>query len=447
MKNLKTTALLLLSLTLLAGPSCLAADAIATPTPPTPTLTAPTQASAQAYYQWITQCVNGIESQLPAITKSAQRAADLYVTKDYDIAVYGGQDFTRELFNRSGGMMQLTLASPLPGTAQEVIDRVNLNKYIVLVALREYRWAEDMHRIRQFRKQGNKFVIGFGSEAQLARAQTDGVWFDAQVPNGAAPANGLFNTPLTAPLVPTDTIANVALGWTWLAEFVAANTRLGKMPTMYQGYDTGPSAYEREKKYAKVKFHTEIPDVIEAGRFGQEYLTALRHDLGQIHDLEMDRIRQAAQQAIATRDAGGTLYSYMQGHITMDLYPHPHDPGYFQNFERNWGTMRRDIKLAKGDFVLCLGQSVVFRGPDYEDFADMARKAGAKLVWAFSDFNKEEVDAVAPGELWINTHYERGDATVTMPGYDIKILPTSGVLQGAILWMVNSEMLGILESR
>ena len=237
------------------------------------------------------------------------------------------------------------------------------------------------------------------------------------------------------------------LGWTWLAEFVAANTRLGKMPAMYQGYETGPSAYERETKYAKVKFHQETPTIIDAGRFGREYLAALRHDLGQIHDLEMDRIRQTARQAIATRDAGGTLYTYTQGHVTMDLYPHPHDPGYFQNFERNWGTMRRDIKLAKGDFVLCIGQSKVFRGPDYEDFADVARKAGAKLIWAFSSFNKEEADAVAPDELLINTHYEQGDAAVTMPGYDIKILPTSGVLQGAVLWMVNADMLGILESR
>jgi uncharacterized phosphosugar-binding protein len=447
MKKFRTAALLLLPLTLFTGTSCLAADAIITPTPPAPSLSAPAQASAEAYYQWITQCINTIESQMPTITRSAQRAADLYVSKDYDIAVYGGQDFTRELFNRSGGMMQLTLASPLPGTGQEVISRVNLNKYIILIGLRESRWMEDVYSLRRLRKQKDKFLVGFGTAAQLARAETDGVWFDAQVTNGAAPANGLFTTPLTGPLVPTDSVANVAVGWTWLAEFVAANTRLGKMPTMYQGYDTGPSAYEREKKFAKVKFHEEKPAVIEPGRFGKEYLATLRNDLRQIHDLEMDRIRQAARQAIATRDAGGTLYTYMQGHVTMDLYPHPHDPGYFQNFERDWGTMRRDVKLAKDDFVLCIGQSKVFRGPDYEDFADVARKAGAKLTWAFSGFNRDEVNAVAPDESLIDMHWERGDAAVTMPGYDVRILPTSGVLQVTILWMVNSEMLGILESR
>ncbi len=216
------------ALTILIALVCLVALAPAghAASGPTSTMSSatPLQASAQAYYQWIVGCIDDIKAQMPAITKSAERAADLYVNKDYDIAVYGGQDFTRELFNRSGGMMQLTLASPLPGTGQEVIDRVNLSKYIILVGLRESRWAEDMDRIRRFRKQGNKFVIGFGSAAQLARAQTDGVWFDAQVANAAAPTNGLFVTPLTGPLVPTDSVANVALGWTWLGEFVARPT-------------------------------------------------------------------------------------------------------------------------------------------------------------------------------------------------------------------------------
>ncbi len=436
-----------LVLVLLASSFCPAGDATSGPTSAASAPAAPIKASAEAYCQWLVGCVDGIDSQMPAITKSAERAADLYVNKDYDIAVFGWPDFARELYNRSGGMMRMGIASQLPVMGREAIDRVNLSKNIILAGLSESHWADSIGRLREFRKQGNKFLVGFGSAAALARAEKDGVWFDAQVVNGAVPANGLFLTPLTGPLVPTESVANVTVGWTWLSEFVAACTRLGKMPTMYQGYDTGPSAYERELKYAKLKFHTEKPVAIEPGRFGKEYLSSLRESLRQIHDAEMAHIRQAARQAVETRDAGGAMYTYMQGHITMDLYPYPRDPGYFQNFERNWGTMRRDVKLAKGDLVLCIGQSAVYRGENYEDFADHARQAGAKLIWAIATFNKEEVQAIAPDELLIDLHWEKGDAAVTMPGYDIKILPTSGVIQGTILWMVDAEILGMLEVR
>jgi hypothetical protein len=49
---------------------------------------------------------------------------------------------------------------------------------------------------------------------------------------------------------------------------------------------------------------------------------------------------------------------------------------------------------------------------------------------------------------WEPLCYARWLTTVVaVQGYDIKILPTSGVIQGAILWMVNAEMLGILEAR
>jgi uncharacterized phosphosugar-binding protein len=53
------------------------------------------------------------------------------------------------------------------------------------------------------------------------------------------------------------------------------------------------------------------------------------------------------------------------------------------------------------------------------------------------------VQAVGKDELFIDQHWKHGDAVVEVPGYDIPILPTSGVLTETILRMVESEIVRI----
>ena len=49
--------------------------------------------------------------------------------------------------------------------------------------------------------------------------------------------------------------------------------------------------------------------------------------------------------------------------------------------------------------------------------------------------------SVLPGEMYINQHWAMGDSLVTVPGYDVKILPPSGVIEDAVYWSINAEML------
>ncbi|HOI56323.1 MAG TPA: hypothetical protein PLP01_13830, partial [Phycisphaerae bacterium] len=52
--------------------------------------------------------------------------------------------------------------------------------------------------------------------------------------------------------------------------------------------------------------------------------------------------------------------------------------------------------------------------------------------------------AVPAGEVLVRQHWALGDAAVTVPGYDVRVLPPSGVVAAAVLWMVESEMLALL---
>jgi len=54
---------------------------------------------------------------------------------------------------------------------------------------------------------------------------------------------------------------------------------------------------------------------------------------------------------------------------------------------------------------------------------------------------------VGKDESFIDQHWKLGDAVVEVPGYDIKILPTSGVVTETILRMVESEIVRIAAGR
>jgi len=56
------------------------------------------------------------------------------------------------------------------------------------------------------------------------------------------------------------------------------------------------------------------------------------------------------------------------------------------------------------------------------------RRAGAKAVWIVSPL-PAEVDFEQFGDNIINQRWPIGDGAVDIPGYDVRILPPSGVAQ------------------
>ena len=82
--------------------------------------------------------------------------------------------------------------------------------------------------------------------------------------------------------LPLDTVVNAAELWMWTAEFVAACTRSGKMPVLYQSYGL-PGGYERAKKYQGKRFHDDLSiKPVAAGVLGKEYLERIHGILAQI---------------------------------------------------------------------------------------------------------------------------------------------------------------------
>jgi len=64
-----------------------------------------------------------------------------------------------------------------------------------------------------------------------------------------------------------------------------------------------------------------------------------------------------------------------------------------------------------------------------------ARPAGARVVYvslyADRDFTKDD------GVIWIDPMWNWSDACVPLEGYDIPLLPASGIVNGAIAWEIH----------
>ena len=108
--------------------------------------------------------------------------------------------------------------------------------------------------------------------------------------------------------------------------------------------------------------------------------------------------------------------------------------------------MRRNVTVNEGDFVFCVGFDSIFLGRTWNNTGERLRDAGAQIAWSFTDYKEDDVKAVLPEEIWINQHWDFGDAVVEVPGYEIKICPTSGILGEVVMWMVHAEMHGMKES-
>jgi hypothetical protein len=74
----------------------------------------------------------------------------------------------------------------------------------------------------------------------------------------------------------------------------------------------------------------------------------------------------------------------------------------------------------------------------YGPWVEMAHQARARIITVVS--GTPELGAHQMGaDLNICGCWPYGDALVEVPGYDIEVLPPSGVIQSAVYWMLVAE--------
>jgi len=182
------------------------------------------------------------------------------------------------------------------------------------------------------------------------------------------------------------------------------------------------------------------------GDLARAFLTELGTSLAGIRASEFAKIFETARRATLARRAGGKLYAFLHGHAILDRMGCPHDPHYFSQYNRASFDPRPGVDAPAGDLILFIGHAGLPIGDGFEKHAypDAWRKTGATITWSFGRINDatfhEDAARIRTDEISIDQHMYEGDGSVDLPGYPIRVFPTSGVTSETVLWMVNAEV-------
>ena len=225
--------------------------------------------------------------------------------------------------------------------------------------------------------------------------------------------------------------------WALTGEIVAALTRAGRMPAMYQSVLV-PGARDRNARFADSPFHeTHRVPAIPAGRLGGDYLGRIGAILRALIEEEAGAIEAVGAVCAEVLEAGGRIHAGLISHFPMYQLGAPGDPPYMRPLARLRGEAPQvgelEEKLRPGDLFFFLGY---YRRP-VEAYA-AARRAGARIVEVITGDGTGDPPP-APDHV-IRPKWPFGDAVTPVPGYDIEILPSSGIVQAAVYWAVVASI-------
>lgn len=394
-------------------------------------------AQTDAYQRWMLSCIDGVYADLPNITTTAEAAANLYVKQNYPLVLAGAPGFCSEAYGRAGGVMPIVWIK---------YWRQN-EPAVVLYALREEALADDYQTINRLVAR-NCQVILFARKSLLDDAAKAGIKPLGAVDIHAAEQGGLFQAADKQWVVPTDPVARMVAEWCWLGEFVAACTRLGKMPVIWKS-NGAENGLVWNNAYRGKRYHDAVPEVVGKGILGKAYLDALCGDLRTLYAVELGRIVQVAKWATEAKAAGRNIYTFANGHGVLLDPGCPHDPRFFRQLSTENYTVDPAVTLAAGDVILYVGQGGLpiewgsFAG---KDLPGDWRKAGVKVAWSFGNLQTREfvrnVALIKPDEPFIDQHFRFADGSVWLDNYGIGILPDSGITSEAVLWLATAEVYG-----
>jgi len=370
---------------------------------------------AKEYLARLQKVVAQSRSRLPHITLSAERAARNFVNGGKIWAAGRQIDFIDEACGRAGGLMSI---APLDVKSPAVHD-------IVLYAVPENLNDDDIRLISSWSKTG-AYVVAFAQMAKKAAPIT--------LIESCDPADSVGLAVLVdqqKKLCPVDTVANVINLWTWTAEFASACTRLGIMPVFYKRFGL-PGGPERGKKYAGKIFHDDMKiQPIAPGTLAKAYLDKIDFCLAELQRTGLPRLIKAAQWWRSTPSASTTVL--VIGHMFPRNFLDARAP-QFGDFASAPAWTDKELYDKKNPRAF-----IFYVGYQYAPNKFVAQAKIEKFKLAYVSAQSAQPEEAAENVLYINPGWPLDDACVKVPGYDVPILPASGVIDAAIYWAALAQ--------
>jgi hypothetical protein len=319
--------------------------------------------------------------------------------------------FDVEWTNRSGGLM--------PAAALKAPDSLS-GSDVLVYGCRPGAEGDDALKLAQARAKG-ALVIAFGTTRQAGRLRPASDFFlAADVPD---------RTPLA------DQIAaclDVAYLWAFTGDLVAACTRAGRMPTMWQSIKI-PGSTERNRRYRPLRFHDDLRvAAVKQGVLGNQYLAGLTRSLdgfaGEIKSMEA-----AGRLIRAAAEAGRTIFHANLGHFEPALLLPETSPIRVVTLPAKSPEDELRKSGTAGDALF-----IIWYHEMPSALLAAAREKGIRSICVAAHNPLSPLDTNL-ADVYIDPKWVVGDATAEVPGYDIKILPPSAVLNALVFYAVIDE--------
>jgi hypothetical protein len=251
---------------------------------------------------------------------------------------------------------------------------------------------------------------------------------------GSAPQGALALSASTeSGLSPT--LAGAITGWVYMAETVAALTRHGKMPVIYETIGLY-GGFQRIAKFEQQGIfwhepHTVPP--IPPGTLGLSYTSTVSAMLDRVAREMGPRIALAASWSAEAHAAGKQTIMYNMGHMfpfevaDTDIATLFKSEVWYSGFTQ---MPPPEDTYGAGDVLIHIG----YQHPPYE-LLPKAQHAGARVAYVdilqHRDFPNNDNDV-----LWIDPMWPWVDGVVQIPNYDVPACPASGVINAAIAWEI-----------
>ena len=374
--------------------------------------------------------VEDLRPRLPVISEAADQVAGHLAAGGRLLLASARPDFTSEGFVRSGGLMLAEEWRPQTRLAPD--DTVILG------------WSgappdQELELLRDLRASG-ALIVGIGPAAWAGADSQLGadLFLESSLPLPEA-----VTAPFGGEGYPLISLQNLVVLWAFTGEIVATLTRIGRMPAMYQSVLVA-GARDRNARFAGSRFHhTHQVLAIPPGQVGGDYLDAIGEILRALIEEEARAIERVGAVCAQVLNDGRVIHAGMISHFPVHQHGAPGDPLYMRRLGALDGespsVAELERELQSGDLFFFLGY---YRRPTQAYRA--AHRAGARIVEVITGDGAD--DPPQPDHV-IRPKWPFGDAVTRVPGYDVEILPSSGIVQAAVYWAVVAAIWQALAER
>jgi hypothetical protein len=355
-----------------------------------------------------------------------------------------GQGPQAELTGRSGGMIDLAGRYwPDPeDRSRPVAERTN---DVIIIGWQRAPSTNDANRIRLYQGRGAK-ILGFGPRDLPALAECAKLC-DYWIDTGCGADDRAITLADGRRVGRANSLANLLNGWVFMAEFVGACTRQGKMPPMWKAMLWKNDWESWMNKYrGKAKFHDDLfVPPLAPGVLGRRFLDQMRWHFRKFENTQLDQVRKAAQLIVAEQTKGKKTVVTIAGHCMFDTVGKYEDAAWAEGRGfHGWVPYEtRDYlsKTPRDSLVLVLA----YCGFHKEQWATFMG-AGQNRILLVTSENDPQIYPEVEGpkdecRAIIDMGHAFGDACTRIEGYPFPVFPPSGIMQAVAYEAVDVEVL------